>query len=440
MDKPLPSDRAVEIALIANIFLNNDIIADCIGMLKTSDFYYNPYKIIYSKLLELYKRGIPIDLLIFKNSISEETLNIIGGITHISEIINSEVSTANYIEYIKTIKNLSTRREVIKACHEALNMAYAEEIDIRDVIDTLETKVLNTSDINKEKTVDLEELMSTSINFIEDGYKSGGQLLGTTTGYKSLDNAINGFVKGDLCIIAARPSMGKTALSMEMLNKLPNGKNGLIFEMEMPKGKLGIRMLASRTYINPQDLSKGLIKDNDFKVILKEASAMACKNNVFINCRTGLSVLEIRAEAKKIKIQNGLDVVFIDHIGKVRSDNPKATTTDQIGQISEGLKNMAMDLDICCVVLSQLNREVERRTDRHPIMSDLRDSGCIEQDADQILMLYRDDYYAEQLGRKSKSPGVLEVLVAKNRDGFVGKLRLYYNANYQIISEQPIFH
>lgn len=167
---------------------------------------------------------------------------------------------------------------------------------------------------------------------------------------------------------------------------------------------------------------------------------MAYKNNVFINCRTGLSVSEIKAEAKKIKIQNGLDVIFVDHIGKVRPDNPKATKNDQIGQISEGFKNMEMDLDICCVVLSQLNREVEKRTDKHPIMSDLRDSGCIEQDADEILMLYREDYYAECEGRKSNRPGLLEVLVAKNRDGNVGAIKLYYNTNYQIISDCPILN
>jgi len=440
MDKPLPSNKEVEIALLANIFLENDIIADCIGSLKKSDFYYNSHKIIYSKLVELYKKSISIDLLIFTNDISKETLKIIGGITYLSEIVGSEVSTVNYIQYIKTVKNLSIKRELIKVCQDALSMAYGEEIDIRGVIDTLENKILSASDMNEEKTVNLEELMTQSIELIDNGYKNGGQLLGTTTGYKLLDNAINGFVKGDLCIIAARPSMGKTALSMEMLNKLPPGKKGLIFEMEMPKGKLGIRMLAPRTYINPQDLSKGLIKDTDFSVIQKEAGEMANKNNVFINCRNGLSVSEIKAEAKKIKIQNGLDVIFVDHIGKVRPDNPKATKNDQIGQISEGFKNMAMDLDICCVVLSQLNREVEKRTDKHPIMSDLRDSGCIEQDADEILMLYRDDYYAEREGRKSNRPGLLEVLVAKNRDGNVGAIKLYYNTNYQIISDRPILY
>ena len=232
----------------------------------------------------------------------------------------------------------------------------------------------------------------------------------------------------------------KTALSMEMLNKLPKDKKGLIFEMEMPKGKLGIRMLAPRTYINPQNLSRGLIKDDDFITITNEAGQIANKNNVFINCRTNLSVGEIRAECKKIKIQNGLDVIFVDHIGKVRPDNIKDSKNNQIGQISEGLKNLAMDLDICVVVLSQLNRMVESRGDKHPVMSDLRDSGNVEQDADEILMLYRDDYYAEREDRQSKNPGLLEVLVAKNRDGFAGKINLYYNTNYQVISETPIFH
>jgi len=440
-DKPLPSNREVEISLLANIFMKNDIMADCIGLIQSKDFYYNSNQIIYEKLEELYKKSIPIDLTIFLNNLNKDKIESIGGITYLSEIIGSEVSIDNYKEYIKIIKNLSTKRKVIRECTVALGEAYDEDIDIQEVISTLEAKMLNTSTTDVEnRTVNLQELMSESIDLIEFGYKNGGQLLGTHTGYKALDNAINGFVKGDLVIIAARPSMGKTALSMEMLNKLPKDKKGLIFEMEMPKGKLGIRMLAPRTYINPQNLSRGLIKDNDFITITNEAGQIANKNNVFINCRTNLSVGEIRAECKKIKIQNGLDVIFVDHIGKVRPDNIKDSKNNQIGQISEGLKNLAMDLDICVVVLSQLNRMVESRNDKHPVMSDLRDSGNVEQDADEILMLYRDDYYAEREGRQSKNPGLLEVLVAKNRDGFAGKINLYYNTNYQVISETPIFH
>ena len=209
-DKPLPSNKGVEVSLIANIFMKNDLMADCIGSLQAKDFYYNSNQIIYAKLEELYKKSIPIDLTIFLNNLNKDKIESIGGITYLSEIIGSEASINNYKEYIKIIKNLSTKRTVIRECTVALGEAYDEDIDIQEVIGTLETKMLNTSTTDVEnRTVNLQELMSESIDLIEFGYKNGGQLLGTHTGYKALDNAINGFVKGDLVIIAARPSMGR---------------------------------------------------------------------------------------------------------------------------------------------------------------------------------------------------------------------------------------
>lgn len=437
-DKPLPNNKSVEMALIADIFKKNDIMADCIGKLKPNDFYYKPHENIYSKLMDLYKKSISIDLITFTNNINKETLKGVGGITYLSEIIASEAITSNFKQYLNIIKELSVKRELIKACQNALSEVYSEEIEAKSVIDTLETKLMNTGDTEENKTINLEKLMQDSISLIEDGYKSGGKITGITTGYRRMDNAINGFMKGDLVVIAARPSMGKTALVMNILNNFPIENKAALFEMEMSQGKLGIRMLAPKTLINSNDLSRGQIKDEYFNLILQKANEISLKNNVYINCKAGLSVSEIKAECKKIKIQNDLQLIFIDHIGKIKPDNLKDTKNNQIGQISEGLKNMAKDLDICVVVLSQLNRAVEARQDKRPMLSDLRDSGNIEQDADAILMLYREDYYAERENTQSKTPGVLEIMVAKNRDGQAGLIKLFYNTKYQIITEKPL--
>jgi replicative DNA helicase len=440
MDKPLPNNREAEIALIADIFIKNDIITDTIGLLKASDFYYKPHEIIYSKLIDLYKKNIPIDILTFTNSIDKKLLQSIGGITYLSQIIGTGISTANYKAHMKIIKDLSIKRDLITACEIALQNAYNEESQPKGIIDILESKLLNTIDIDDHKTINMSQLMEETVNIIEKGFKDGGKLTGITTGYKPIDNATNGFIKGDLMVIAARPSMGKTSLIINMINRLPKDNKAALFELEMSQEKIGFRMLAIRTLLDSQKLARGQIKDTDFTLIMKKASEISYKDNIYINCKAGLNVTEIKAEAKKIKIQHGLDIIFIDHIGKIRPDNIKASRNDQIGQISEGLKNIAKDLNICVVVLSQLNRAVEARTDKHPTMSDLRDSGNIEQDADEILLLYRDDYYAERENRDSKSPGTLEIFAAKNRDGEIGLIKLIYNTKYQIITEQSIFH
>lgn len=437
MDKSLPNNIEAEISLIAGIFINNDILIDTIGVIKPSDFYYKPHEIIYSKLIELYKRNIPIDLITFANSINKDLLASIGGLTYLSKVIGSQFSVSNYKAYIKVIKDLSNKRTIIQGCQEAIDNALNEEVETRNIITKLENKIPTLDEFEGNTTIDTAQLMNETINSIEEGFKNGGKIIGVTTGYAPIDKATNGLIKGDLLVIAARPSMGKTALIMNMLNRLPKENKAILFEMEMSEEKLGIRMLAPKVLLNPQNLSRGQIGDNDFESIIKKSNEISLKNNVFINCKSTLSISDIKSEAKKVKLQHGLDVIFIDHIGKIRPDNLRATRNDQIGQISEGLKNIAKDLNVCVVALSQLNRAVEQRSDKRPVLSDLRDSGNIEQDADEILLLYRDDYYAERENRKSKSPGVLEIMVAKNRDGEVGLIKLSYNTKYQFISEFP---
>lgn len=437
MNKPLPSNKQIECAYIGCIFLKPDILVDSIGILQPQDFFFKPNEIIFSKLLELYKSNTPIDLTIFANSIGKSQLKNIGGITYISEIIGSEISCTNHKQYMKIIKDLSNKRQIINSCNKALENAYDDESKVEDILQDIGTEFMNVGNVEEgEKTVNAFELMESTVNLIEEGIKNGGETTGITTGYKPLDKLTNGFMKGDLVVIAGRPSCGKTALTLNIMNKLPEKSKVALFEMEMSKEKLGIRLLAPKTLIDSQSLVKGKIEDKGISLVINRANQISSKDNMFINCKAGRSIAEIRAEAKKIKIQHGLDVIFVDHIGLVRPDNPRASRNDQVGQISADLKRLAKDLDVCVVALSQLNRGVEARQDKHPMMSDLRDSGNIEQDADTILMLYRDDYYAERENRPSKKPNILEIMAAKNRDGSVGLIELMYNTQYQLITEK----
>lgn len=438
INKPLPHNSMVEKELLSMIIQKNDIFAELIGMLVPEDFYVGIHSMIYKKMLSLYSRDVPIDVQTIVNNIDRDTLQSIGGVTFLADLSVAAISTANYKHYAKMIKNSSHKRKIIKGCMEAMATAFDDtDVEPLKIVDDLENKFITMNSHEQEGTVNAFELMESTIDLIEDGYKNGGKTTGITTGYKSLDKAINGLIKKDFLLIAARPSMGKTALIMNIANNIPKTSNIMIFELEMSKEKLGIRLLAPKTLKNPMDLAKGNIKDNDFELLTKRASEISDKNNIYLNCKGGLSLAELRSESKKIKIKHGLDIIIIDHIGKIKPDNLKASRNDQVGQISEGLKNLAKELDACVIALSQLNRECEKRADKHPQLSDLRDSGNLEQDADAIMFLYRDDYYAVRENRESDSPGVMDILIAKNRDGEVSRVELSYNTDYQRITEVP---
>lgn len=434
--KALPNNYKAEAAILSNIFIENDLAAEAIGILKPGDFYSTPNRMIYERLIDMYKENISIDIITFTNSMSKEVLESIGGFTYISNIIRSEATTVNFKEYIKIVKELSNRRELIKACQLALENAYDAKCDSKSTINQLEESFISMDVLEQKKTLNISQLMTKTLEEVEKNYNNGGNITGISTGYKPIDNATNGFIKGDLMVIAARPSMGKTALALNMLSRLPTKNKAALFELEMNEEKLGIRLLAAKTLLNAQALGRGKIQEQDFNLLVRKCSEFSMKGNLFINCKSSMTTEAIMSEAKKIKIQHGLDMVFIDHLGKIKPDNLKSTRNDQIGQISQDLKNIAKDLDVCVVALSQLNRAVETRTNKRPTLSDLRDSGALEQDADEVLMLYRDDYYAEREHRESKNPGILEIMVAKNRDGEIGLIELAYNLQYQIITEK----
>lgn len=433
MHSQLPNNVQAETSLLSSIFIKNDILADVIGILKPTDFYNASNQVIFKKMLELFIKNIPLDIITISNSLDSELLKSIGGITYLSQIAGASYTTVNYKEYCKIIKELSNKRSIIKSCELALSKIQDAEVKSKEIISSLESSFLKLSKEDEEGTINSLKLMEDTLNFIEEGYKLEGKIRGITTGYKPLDNATNGFIKGDLFIIAARPSMGKTALVMNILNKIPKENNAVLYELEMTKQKIGVRMLAPKTLLNSKDLARGNIKDSDFVSLIEKADSIAEKDNIYINTKSDLSIGEIMADAKKIKLKHGLDLLFIDHLGKIKADNPKATKYEQIGQVSQGLKNIAKELDVCVIALSQLSRECERRNDKHPILSDIRDSGNVEQDGDEIIFLFRDDYYAEKEGRESKNPGILELMVAKNRDGECGRIDLRYNTACQLI-------
>lgn len=436
MIKKLPSNLQVEEDLVGYLIKDSKRIIDVIDILKPSDFYGVLSRTLYESICKMYKKDIPIDLTTVLENIGVEKIKSIGGITKVSQIV-SQAFGSNVQAYAKIIKKLSTKRQIIISCTKAIEEAYTEQQEPIGIINKLESSFIDTG-IDKEGTYTIGEVLLDTVNTVEANFRNGGKITGVSTGYKKLDNAINGLVKKDLIILAARPSMGKTAMMLNIAKNIDRQNKVAIFELEMSKEKLGNRLLSAKTAIDSKNLSRGKIKEGDFERILAASSNYEAKNNIFINTNSSMSILDIKTECKRLKLKYGLDVIFIDHLGYLKPITPNAPRVQQVGDITKQAKAIAKELDVCVVLLSQLSRAVEQRQDKHPQLSDLRDSGNIEEDTDTVLFLYRDDYYAEREQRESQKPGVVQVAVAKNRDGEAGWLDLNFLGEYQLIVEEDI--
>lgn len=434
INKPLPQNDEAEKIVIAAILKDNDMITELMDILKADDFYNTRHKIIYENMIQMFSKDIPIEVISVCNFIGKDKLIAIGGITYLSELLASTLTT-NISFYADIVAENSRKRELIKKCEMAINEAYKNSTKTETIVNEIENTFLQFSDVEKEKTVSTEELMFSVLNDIDRKAKLKGGICGISTGFGTLDKATNGYQKGDLWILAGRPSMGKTLFNLNLMNKLDRNHNALMFELEMTKEKIGNRLLSATSKIQAKTLSRGNLNDEEFQAVGYYCNKIAQKNNIYVNCKTGIGLAYIRAEAKKIKLKHGLDIIFIDHLGLLKGTNPNNRNLE-LGELTRGLKALAKDLDVCVVCLCQLSRAVEQRPDKHPLLSDLRESGHIEEDSDVIMLLYRDDYYAEREDRNSNNPNTLECFIAKNRDGEVGGNEFYCDLKNQFIGEK----
>ncbi|QDY27298.1 replicative DNA helicase [Clostridium botulinum] len=423
----LPHNLEAEINILGSILIENDIINDISEILISEDFYSKPNKILYSKMLDMHYKNIAIDTVTLSNTLGTENLKAIGGISYITEIASSVITISNFKSYADIVKDKAKRRKVIQVCHEALEEA--KEKDIKSIAVKLEDALLEINSNKKEEIFTDEELMNDTLAVIQKNYENGGEIPGMKTGLKSLDKATNGLKRGELIVIAGRPSMGKTCLALNIGSNM--GKKVGLFELEMGKEDLGMRRLAAKTLINGYKLQQGKMNDKEWARLSTRANEMAYKNNVFTDTSSCLTMLEIKSKCKKIKIKYGLDVVIIDHIGLIEPSNKNESKNNQISEITRQAKIIAKDLDVAVICLSQLSRAPETRTDKRPILSDLRDSGSIEQDADLIMFVYRDEYYDNE----TEDKGIMEVIIGKQRNGKTGTLRYAYKPEYQLIAE-----
>ncbi len=424
LDRLLPNNIDAEQAVLGCVINDSDMLID-IDFLVSDDFYLSKHKKIYEILKSLFNRKIAIDLVTVLEEIRKRNmLEECGGVTYISELATSYFASINVTSYADIIKEKSNRRKLIKTSRLLLESAYDD--DIKDVIDKTENNLYEIAiNQNASDMVTIDKAVEQSIIALEKRFNNGGDLIGLSTGFVDLDKMTNGLIKKDFIIIAGRPSMGKTAFALNLGLAASIEASVAIFSLEMSKEQLTDRLLSAKCLTDFGKIMTGKLDTKEFEKIVVGANELMSRKLVIDDTTSLLN--DIKAKCRKLKIQNGLNLVIIDYLQLIRTTLKTTSREQEVSHISRELKALAKELDITMIALSQLSRAPEQRADHRPVLSDLRESGSIEQDADVIHFLYRDEYY----NKETEDKNIAEVITAKNRNGQTITTKLAWLGQYQ---------
>jgi replicative DNA helicase len=434
-----PQNLEAEVSIIGGLMVDPESLDVVSDLLSAEDFYKTAHQKIYQTILDLHSKSQPIDIITISNQLNnKKELDSIGGPSALAEILNQVPAAVNLRGYGEIVKEKALLRRLISVNSEIINSAYENNYEsVEKFIDEVEAKIFKITEQRETNNslVGAAELVKMSIDKLTELSTRNQDITGVASGFQSLDKMTAGFQPGDLVIIAARPSMGKTAFSLNiaMHAALKLKKSVAYFSVEMAKEQLMMRLLASEAKVSMSDVRIGRIKDNDWPRLIDKASKMA-ETNLYIDDTSSISPFEIRSKARRIKAQHGLDMIVIDYLQIMGMHTKVESRERMIAEISKSLKGIAKELKVPVIALSQLNRGVEGRTGdmRKPVLSDLRESGAIEQDADLIMMLYREEYYDPE---NAEARGQADLLVRKHRNGPVGELKLRWQSQYGYFSE-----
>ena len=410
---------------------DKDAVISAIEVLKPEDFYREDNKTIYTAILSLYNRAEPVDIITLKSELlSMGKFDSIGGLEYLAELPEKVPTTANVDKYIKIVEEKAILRNLIKTANEIITLGYDPTEEVEDIMDNAEKKIFDIMQSKNQKGyTPIKDILIETFAQIEQLYNQKQHITGVPTGFADLDYKTAGFHGSDLVLVAARPAMGKSAFALNIAtNAAVRAKVPVaIFSLEMSKEQMVNRILCSEAMVDSNKVRTGKLDEQDWT---KLASALGplSEADIFIDDTPGISVMEIRAKCRKLKLEKGLGMVVIDYLQLITaSSNRRGGSREQeIAEISRSLKILAKELDIPVIALSQLSRAPEQRPDHRPMLSDLRESGSIEQDADKVIFLYRDDYYNEDSEKKN----IAEVIMAKHRAGSTGTIELLWLGNY----------
>ncbi|PID87509.1 replicative DNA helicase [Candidatus Gracilibacteria bacterium] len=437
MLKVPPKAIEAEQSVLGSLLIDRECFITIGDMLVSEDFYDEANSKIYEVMYDLYKNNSPIDLITVKEKLDDRKyLDKIGGITYLTELTEIVPTTANIYEYAVIVKNKSVLRKLIRTGNEIIASGYDEEESVNVLLEKAEKLLFSVTQIFiKNKLVHINEILTGRYEEFAEIHENPDsiKLHRLYSGFESLDNTMGGVKGGDMIILAARPSMGKTAFALNLAQNIGfNNKNVAIFSLEMSKEQLTDRMIASTMGIDSWKLSKGELEDEEFAKI-GDAMEKLSAANIYIDDSAGGNLLDFKSKCRRLKMESGLDLVIIDYL-QLMSNGNNLNRVQEVSEISRGIKSLARELDVPIIALSQLSRGVESRPDKRPIMSDLRESGSIEQDADIVMMLYREDYYDEF----SEKKGVTDIFIRKNRNGPIGNIELDFNKNNQRFEERKV--
>ncbi|WP_333860940.1 replicative DNA helicase [Clostridium sp.] len=442
MDAPLgsiPHNLEAEQSVIGSMLVDKSSIVESMEILKVDDFYRESHKIIFEAILDLYKRDIAVDIITLTESLkSKSKLEAAGGITYISELSGSIVSTVNLQSYIKIIKDKSTLRKLIKASTKIIEESYNNQNNVEKTIDMAEKSIFDLS--NNRKVSDFEPMnvvLERGFLEIERLFNNKGQTTGIASGFRELDAKTSGFQKGDMVLVAARPSMGKTtfALNIAEYAALREGKKVAIFSLEMSKEQLAYKLLCSEAHIDMLKLRTGNLEDKDWENIARASGPLA-EAKIFIDDTAGISIMEMRSKCRRLKIEHGIDIIIVDYLQLMSGGRSSESRQQEVSEISRFIKSLAKEMQCPVIALSQLSRAPEARSDHRPMLSDLRESGSIEQDADIVMFLYRDEYYNKETEEKN----IAECIIAKQRNGPTGTIKLAWMGQFSKFGNLDMIH
>lgn len=430
MEKIPPHNEEAERSILGASMLSKDALLDIMDIVKPRDFYSEMHKEIFTAIRDLYSRSTPVDTLTVSEELKKRnSLEMVGGRAYIASLSSGVPSTANAAQYAKIVAEKAVLRRLITTSSDIIEEAYKEAMDADVVLDYAERGIFEIAQAKQSKDVAaLKDVLIRNIEIIDEASKLDGNVIGVPTGFCDLDKITSGLQRSDLVIVAARPAMGKTAFALNVAQQAAvKGKASvLIFSMEMSKEQLGQRLLSMESRVEMQKLKTGDLNRKDWDDI-NIALDVLSEASIFIDDTPGISIMEIKNKCRRIKAEHGLDLVVLDYLQLMSFEGRTESRQQEISALSRNLKLIAREMDCPVIVLSQLSRAPEQRQDHRPQLSDLRESGSIEQDADIVLFLYRDDYYEKE---NSEKPGVCEVIIAKQRSGPTGIVELMWLEKY----------
>jgi replicative DNA helicase len=429
-ERTLPHNLDAERSVLGAILLRNDAINAAVEVLQPEDFYRDAHQLLLEHMIQLSERGAAIDLVTLAESLSRaDALDKVGGPAYITRLVDGVPRTTNIEHYAQIVKEKATLRRLITEASKIASDAYDADRDASEILDEAERSIFSIADARiGEGFTPLADLVDSALDTVEKLQQFKSLVTGVPTGFYDLDHKTSGMQPSDLVIIAARPSMGKTSFVINMAEHaaLEHGKTVGVFSLEMSKEQLFMRMLTSEARVDSQRLRQGMLLERDLPAIAQAAEKLSMAK-IFIDDSASIGVLEMRAKARRLKAEHGLDMLVIDYVQLMQGRGRFENRQQELTSISRSLKGLAKELNVPVLILSQLSRAPDARADHRPQLSDLRESGALEQDADVVMFIYREDRYK---GPEDQDTGEAEIIIAKQRNGPVGTVKLAFISDY----------